>query len=223
MPVKVENQPDISRRFFAGMGVASIGALVYYFGVHQQKNQSIIQNPVAETAPTQVRTVSGKMGKMKLNLFPEGDLASTVVTLNSQKQTIENGDFDAPVGEPLTLVVERPGFVPFRKEFTIQERDLGAANDYTVDVSLEQMAYGLVSISTRPAVADVTIVSIDRQPAENSKPYEFKTPISQEKLPAGNYRVTIKNEFLGVEKVMNLEVKEGKEIVLTDVKLEIKN
>jgi len=223
MPVKVEEKSGLSGRLIAGVGVAGIGALLYYFGMHEQKSNNSIQNPIVDTAQSQMRSISGKMGKLKLNLFPEGDLASTVVTLNSQKLSIENGSVDAPVGEPLTLVVERPGFIPFRKEFTIQEKDLGAMNDYAVDVSLEQMAYGLVSISTRPAVADVTIVNIDRQPAENSKPYEFKTPIHQEKLPAGNYRVTIKNEFLGVEKVMNLEVKEGKEIVLTDVKLEIKN
>ncbi len=125
--------------------------------------------------------------------------------------------------EALTLVVERPGFVPYRKEFTLQESDLGTANEMPMDVNLEAMAYGLFSISTRPAVADVSIVSIDRQPAENSKPLEFKTPVHQEKLPAGNYRVTIRNELLGVEKVMNIVVKEGKEVVLTDVKLEMKN
>jgi serine/threonine protein kinase len=204
------------------VGAAGIGAVIYFAGM-KDTSKSIAPALPVETAQSQSKPFSGKTGKIKLGISPEGDRATTVVTLNSQQQSMDSGFVEAPIGEPLILVVERPGYVPYRKEFTLQESDLGTANEMPMDVSLEAMAYGLFSISTRPAVADVSIVNIDRQPAENSKPMEFKTPVHQEKLPAGNYRVTIRNELLGVEKVMNIVVKEGKEVVLTDVKLEIKN
>ncbi len=161
------------------------------------------------------------MAQLKLQVFPDGDFARTKVTVNSQSFSLEKGFAEIPVGEPLSLVIERPGFVTYRKEFTVQDSDLNESKESLMDVKLEPMVYGILSISTRPSVADVTIVNIDRQPAEATKPIIFKTPLAQEKLQAGNYRITVKNELLGVEKVMTVEIKEGKETVLTDVQLEM--
>lgn len=202
-------------------GVAGVGA-VAFFGYQQFQKPPVAPTQVASQAQP-ATTSSGKVAQLKLHVFPDGDFARTKVTINSQQFSLEKGSAEIPVGEPLSLVVERPGFVTYRKEFTVQETELNEAKESAVEVKLEPMVYGILSISSRPSVADVTIVNIDRQPAETSTPIVFKTPINQEKLQAGNYRITVKNDLLGVEKVMTVEVKEGKETVLTDVQLEMKH
>jgi serine/threonine-protein kinase len=224
IPVEIQSKSGMPGSVKLLAGVAGVGAL-FYFGLIPMPGEKAVktQTPPVEVSQTQAAPSNVKMGKLKLSVLPDGDVAKTTVTMNSQNFSLEKGYIDVPIGEPLVVAVERPGYVMFRKEFTLQDADMGATGESKMDVKLEPMAYGVLSISTRPSVADVTIVNIDRQPAENVKPIAFKTPVNQEKLQAGNYRVTIKNDLLGVEKVMNVVIKEGKEEVLTDVKLEIKN
>ncbi len=45
----------------------------------------------------------------------------------------------------------------------------------------------------------------------------------QEKFSESNYRITVKNEALRVEKVISVEIKEGKEAVFADLELENKD
>ena len=222
-PVEPQKEAGFSGFFKLVVGMAGISAAAF-FGYQQfQKQTEAPSQKLAQVAQPTVPVSSGKSAQLKLHVFPDGDFASTKVTVNSQQFSLEKGFTDVPVGEPLSLVVERPGFVTYRKEFTLQESELNAAKELALEVKLEPMIYGILSISSRPSVADVTIVNIGRQPAEASKPIAFKTPINQEKLQAGNYRITVKNEELGVEKVMTVEIKEGKETVLTDVQLEMKH
>lgn len=225
-PVEAKESGGVPGVVKIAVVAAGVGAAVYFGGFVPEIEK--VLNPerkvaAVETPREPVNPVAGKRGKLRLNLPVDASVAGIVVTVNSQDVPFENGVVEIPIGEPINLNVAQAERVPFTKEFTVQQTELDAKGELKIDVVLEAMSYGLVSISTRPAVADVSIVKIDRQPAENPKPIEFKTPIYQEKIPAGNYRVTIKNELLGVEKVMTVEIKEGKEVVLTDVKLEVKN
>ena len=222
-PVEAPKDSGLGGIFKLVVGVAGVGAAAFYGFQHFQKQPTA--TPAATQAAAQPAAPAAgqaKNAQFKLHVFPDGDYARTKVTVNAQPYDLEKGIAEIPVGEPLSLVVERPGFVPFRKEFTIQATDLNEAKESALDVKLEPMVYGILSISSRPSIADVTIVNIDRQPAETARPQIFKTPINQEKLQAGNYRITMKNELLGVEKTMTVEIKEGREAVLTDVQLETK-
>jgi serine/threonine protein kinase len=221
-PVEAPKDSNAGGLFKLIAGVAGIG-VVAFFGYQQYQKKPEVSSAVSTQSAQPMNNHHGKMAQLKLQVFPDGDFARTKVTINSQQYSLEKGFAEIPVGEPLSLVVERPGFVTYRKEFTVQDTELNEARESAVEVKLEPMVYGILSISSRPSVADVTIVNIDRQPAETSAPIVFKTPINQEKLQAGNYRIMVKNELLGVEKVMTVEIKEGKETVLTDVQLEMKN
>jgi serine/threonine protein kinase len=227
IPVESKSESGIPGVVKLAIGAAGIGALVYFAEIpipglktteKQDRNVAAV-----DSAKIPARPFTGKTGKLKLNVLPEGDFSNTTVSVNGQEYGLENGEIEVPVGEPLVLEVVRSGSVPYRKEFTVQEADLGATREMKMDVTLEAMSYGLITISTRPSVADVIIVDLDQQASGSSKPMEFKAPLSQEKIPAGNYRVTVKNELLGVEKVMNVVIQDGKEVVLTDIKLEVKN
>jgi serine/threonine protein kinase len=209
------------------IGVAGLGA-VAYFGNQYYTNKisgevQQLERKVAQTqGQNQISNPNQKSAQLKIRIFPDGDFARTRVLINSQPFDLEKGVSEVPVGEPLSLVVERQGFVTYRKEFTLQEGELNSQRESSLDVKLEPMVYGLFSLSTRPSMADVTIINLDRASSDHSKPMIFKTPISQEKLQAGNYRLIIQNELLGVEKTLNVTIRNGKEVVMTDVQLELK-
>jgi hypothetical protein len=183
-------------------------------------SRSLANTPVAAVQP-QNSNPQTKNVRMKLRFFPDGNLSKTRATLNSAHIDVNEGHVFVGLGEPLEFVVDRPGFVTFRKEFTVKETDLVDGKDYVLDVKLEPMVYGTLTLSTVPDLADVTIVSLDQGSSGNSqKSVILKTPIYQEKLPVGNYRVIIRNDLLNVEKTFQIEVKQGDRIVKNGIPLE---
>ena len=204
---------------FKGMiAFAALGALaffVYPYFQTKKADESYAQRTLATNA---------KQIALKFRFFPDGDLSKTKVTVNSQPIDLNSNKIDVPMGELIEVSVERSGFISYRKEFTIKESEAGDAKEWNLDVKLEPMVYGTITLSTKPALADVTIVSLDqRSPASSARPLVLKTPIYREKLPAGSYKVIIKNEVLGVEKTFQVEIKEGKEENFLDLQLDAKS
>jgi hypothetical protein len=175
---------------------------------------------------TGVKTLFGnsKQVSLKLHLFPADEISKTRVTVNSQIYDLNQGAMDVPVGEPLEVIVERPGFITFRKEFTLRAEEIQNAKEWGFDVKLDPMIYGTLSISTRPAVADVRIINMDQGSRGVAQaPLSLKTPVYQERLPSGHYKVVVQNELLNVEKSFQVEIHEGREAVFSDVQLETKH
>ena len=212
--------------FKAMMAVAAIGGIVFYGYPFLKAANTLPGNSTADRAPSEAKPaiVNGKTVALKFRVFPDGDISKTKVTVNAQPVDLASNQIDVPVGDLVEVVVERTGFVGFRKEFTIKEAELGDAKEWNLDVKLEPMVYGTITLSTKPALADVVIVSLDqRSPASSIKPLVLKTPIYREKLPAGNYKIMIKNEVLGIEKTIQVEIKEGKEENFPDLQLDAKS
>ena len=174
---------------------------------------------------------SGQPGKqitLKINLFPDGDLGNTRITVNAQPIDTAQRKALVPMGELIELRVDRPGYASFRQEFSIKEADVGTAQEWAKDVKLEPMKYGKFSLDSVPSFADVKIVRIDqegRSPSSKEPANEtlaLKTPFIGEKLPAGNYRVIIENKALGMEKDFTVKIEEGKEVRPSDIRLDVK-
>jgi len=206
-------------------GVIAAGSL-WFKGQFLERKDSV--EPSRGLANTSAPSTSGassganaKTAKIHFRFFPDGNLSKTRATLNSNPIDLVQGSAPVTLGEPLEVVVDRPGFVTYRKEFTVKEADLIDGKEYPLDIKLEPMVYGTFTLSTVPDLADVTIVSLDQGSSGNlQKAVILKTPIYQEKLPVGNYRVIIRNDLLNVEKTFQIEVKEGDRIVKTGVPLE---
>jgi serine/threonine protein kinase len=195
-----------------------------YYAYHQMAHPTTPDSVTATnqtTAPVNP-AASGKLAQLRLHLFPDGDLSHTHVTVNSAPYDLNQGTSPISMNDLVALVIERPGFVTFRKEFTIKDADLGGdGHDYNLNVKLEPMVYGTFTLSTQPEVADVTIISLDQGTSgESQNPVVLKSPIYQEKLPVGHYKVVVKNSVLNVEKVFQIEVKEGDRIVQNSIPLE---
>jgi serine/threonine protein kinase len=210
--------------FFKGLMALSILGAGGFFGYQhfidkasKEERSLASQSSIVKTLPTSGKTVS-----MQIRLFPDGDFSKTRVTVNSQPVDMTQGTIDVPVNDLLDVTVSRDGFETYRKEFTIKNEEV-QAGQFGLDIKLVPMVYGRLSISTSPAVANVTIINLDQgtKGVSQSIP-SLQTPITQEKLPAGHYRVEIRNS-LGQEKSFQVEIKEGHDSVFTDVALEMKN
>ncbi len=218
-----------SNGIFAGiLKLAVAGAVMaagglWFKGQFLQKNDPAgPSRSVATSVPVNpVVNPQGKSARIKLRFFPDGNLSRTRATITSQPVDLAGGEFPVTVGDPLELVVDRPGFVTYRKEFTVKDTDLVDGKDFNLDVKLEPMVYGTLTLSTVPDLADVTIVSLDQGASGNlQKSVILKTPIYREKLPVGHYRVIIRNDLLNVEKTFQIEVKQGDVIVKNGIPLE---
>ncbi len=155
----------------------------------------------------------GTAVQLRLRLIPDGDLSSVRATLNGTAIDLYRGMIDVIAEEPLELVVERPGFVTYRKQFSIKTSEIDSSGEHLLEVRLDPMEYGTFSLSTVPAIADVTITSLDPSAGGDSGKIELKAPVESQKLTAGRYRVMIRNDILGVEKSFLLEIRKGDHVI----------
>jgi len=202
----------------AGLGAAGFfGYQHFMVNAPKPEDRTLASQQEVKPLPSNAHMVT-----MRIRLFPDGDLSKTRATVNSQPVDLLRGTIAVPVDELLDVSVSRDGFESYRKEFTIKEDDV-SGQEYDLDVKLVPMVYGRLSLSTSPAVATVTIVNLDQGVKNTTRNIStLQTPITQEKLPAGHYRVEIRNS-LGQEKTLQIEIKEGQDVVLPDVQLEMKN
>jgi serine/threonine-protein kinase len=225
-PVHVEQSSSFLGSFFKSAIVLAVIGVAGFYGYENyfKPPGELVRDPAAATSSGSLSSSgSAKIAaaKVRIRLFPDGNLSTVRAVLNSSPVDLSQGTVPVGVGEPLELVVERPGFVTFRKEFTIKDSDLNEAKEYSLDVKLEPMVYGTFTLSTVPELADVTIVNLDQGSSGNTqKSVVLKTPVYQEKLPVGHYKVLIKNELLGVEKSFQIEIKEGDRVVKNGIALE---
>ena len=205
-------------KFLTLTGMAA-GAFYFYNTQFLVRKDPELERSPATQAPSAAPVQASKGAMMRVRIFPDGNLSKTRVLLNSNPVDLAQGA-QAPIGEPLELVVDRPGFVSYRKEFTIKDSDLQENREYPVDVKLEPMVYGTFTLSTVPELADVKIVSLDQGAGGVQRAVVLKTPVYQEKLAVGRYKVLVKNEILNVERVFQIEVNEGDRIVKSGITLE---
>ncbi len=204
------------------LGGAAMLAIAGFFAFEQlnpvdRKPDSV---SIEDPTPTVQNPFTSK-ASFRVRIFPDGDLSKTRISVNSAPFDLNKGFIKLNIDEPVELVIERQGFVTYRKEFTVKQGDLSPSREFVMDVKLDPMVYGTFTLSTQPEIADVSIVNLDQGTSGNSsKPLLLKTPVYQEKLPVGHYRVTVRNETLNVEKSFQIEVKEGDRLVKNGVALE---
>jgi serine/threonine protein kinase len=161
---------------------------------------------------------------LKLNIGPPLDAQGATVYMNGQLIGDPRMPIAAPVDEVIELVIERPGYKTYSKrDLLITSVSLGTSPDWTLDVPMEPVRYGYMTIRTTPSSdAYITIRDASR-PAGTEKPIIKRTPFENEKFPVGTYKVQLINDTLGMEKtVESISVSEGKGVTI-DERLEIKN
>jgi hypothetical protein len=149
---------------------------------------------------------------LKLNLSPGGGSPSLVI--NGKTIDPSHPSLLVPLDEPLELSIERTGYKSFRSEFVLQTSQVAGLKEWMMEIQLEPLQFGFLTIHTTPS-ANATILL-------DGVPWTKKTPIENEKFPAGDYSIRLTNEVLGMEKTISVSIQEGKSVNI-DERLEIKN
>ena len=172
-----------------------------------ERSTASIEDPMDQ--PTQA---ASRMIKLKINLTPAG--GNPTLKLNGQKLDPRSPMALVSTDAPLELVVERPGYRSFRREFVVDSVQVGSLQEWDMDVALNPVNFGFLTLHTTPS-AEVTIM-ID------GAPWVRRTPLENEKLPVGIYQVKLRNDIVGLEKNLTVQIKDGK-VVNLDTRLEIKD
>ncbi len=151
---------------------------------------------------------------LKLNLTPGG--GSPIISINGK--AIDGGGLSTYVNldSPLELTVERSGFKTFKREFVLEANKVKGLQEWLLDIQLEPLKFGYLTLITTPS-AEATIPLED-----GGAPWKRDTPIQNEMFPVGNYTIHLVNKVLGMEKTINVTIKEGARETREE-KLDVKN
>jgi hypothetical protein len=142
------------------------------------------------------------------------------IVVNGQSVDASNPVLSVPLDQPLELSITRDQFTPISREFVIQSGQVTGLSEWRMDVEMDPLAFGFISIKSTPS-ADAVIQPLSRNPASQGQTFTLKTPIENEKFPAGTYNIRLVNSILGMEKTVTVKVEEGQSIRVNE-RLEIK-
>ncbi len=215
------------------LAAAAVGAIVFapQFGIHFPSLRSLGVRVPGTGAVEQASPHGGEPQRSTaaVNSKSEGGFARTSIPMRVSVSPLggqvrigvsgkpvpaENPVVEVKLDEPLELSVERPGFVPVRREFYIDSKRVSDLKEYLVEVQLEPVSFGYLSVRTTPT-ADVVIQIEDML-------WVRRSPFEREKLPTGRYTMKLINSILGMEKIVQIHIEEGK-VINIDERLEVKN
>lgn len=156
------------------------------------------------------RTPASKV-KLKINLIPGG--GGSRILINGQPLSSAAPIALVPMDAPLDLTIEKTGYKTFRREFVLTSSQLAGQNEWPMDIILEPLQFGYLTIHTTPS-ADV-ILSMSGQI------WNRKTPLENEKFPIGTYQARLVNADLGMEKTVTFSIAQNK-VIKIDERLEVR-
>ena len=180
----------------------------HFIGPTPASNPTPTPAPIRTSAPVNLE----KTILLKSNIQPPG--GDPVVLINEKQVDAANPAATIKLDAPVTISVERRGYKPVHNEFYVEAAAVVGRRELSRDILMEPVRFGFLTLHSTPN-ADAKIM-ID------GKDNPYKTPMEAVKLPAGAYTVRLRNEVLGMETSVTVNIEEGKSIV-RDVKLEIKN
>jgi serine/threonine protein kinase len=181
-----------------------------------------VRNP-AQTEPVKPVTpemnapvedpVSVKKARVKFNIFPSS--SDAVVTLNGRRWMEGQPLPEVSVDAPLDLLVEKPGFVPFKGEFKIDLSSLDIEGKFEKEVILAPLPmrepaaiqvkddnFGFLSVFSTPS-AEVTIYVNDKPVGVRNSPFQ------KIKVPAGRIKLYLYNSTTDVESQAEFSLEKG--------------
>lgn len=148
---------------------------------------------------------------VRLNIIPPG--SKMTIALNGQPLNVDDPVLTVPLNTPLELIIKRDGYRDLNREFFVEAGQIKGMTEYVMEVQLDPLQSGYLSIHTTPSADAIILV--------DGKKWVKRTPFEREKVPVGTYTIRLVNELLGMEKSSTATIGEGK-VVSIDERLEIK-
>jgi serine/threonine protein kinase len=139
---------------------------------------------------------------LRLHVQPAGE--GSTVTVNGTLLNRDQPVIQVELGALLEVDVQKNGFEHFSSQLEIQPSQAQGLKEWVMEVVLNPLNPSRLTLQTTP--------SADALLEHNGLTWIFKTPISDQKLPAGEYKVTLTNELLGLKKVMTLNLEPNKQL-----------
>lgn len=181
----------------------------------------VVVNPVAEIPAGDSDDKDKRHVALRIQVTPA--VEGLKITLGDKSVDPANPMVKVKLDQPLELHVEKSGFKSVHREFVVRASDVGEMSEWLVEVPLEPLRFGFVTIRTVPS-ADANIFPTDpntRTVASEAKPWAvLKTPIDNQKLPIGVYQVRLENKVLGMGKTITLQVEENR-VTQIDAQLQV--
>ena len=168
----------------------------------------------APAAPPVARAVAQAPKGIKVVLNVLGSDASAKILIAGNPVDPNAPEAVVPFDTALEISIERPNYKPFKKQFVLESTQLKDNPQYVMDVRLEPVKFGTVSIKSTPS-AEATIIA-----AAGGKSYAVQTPVGDLMLEPGTYSIQLLNSVLGMSKSVKVVVVEGKSVNLEE-KLDI--
>ncbi len=168
--------------------------------------------PTAPNAPTipKVTMRLSIVGKDRVPVSPTG----LSILVNNQPVPAENPVVNVPLDSPLILIIDNPRYRRFEREFRVSRSEVNG-KEYSMQIELEPIKFGKLTIRTYPSAAFATIRGEGRT-------WEKETPLEDMDIPIGRYEVRLRSLVYDEKTIRDVRVEEGR---LTKVveQLEIKN
>jgi hypothetical protein len=173
--------------------------------------------PVTPTSPPVAGDTGGpkpasiKTINLYINVKPaRSDLPLTLM-VNDKAVDLDTMTIPVELDKPVTIVASRPGFRVVKRETMYEAKSYAKYKEVGEDIVMDPIRYGLLTLHTSPAALALTNI--------DGKIWSKQTPFDDEKLPVGNYTILLRNDGLGWEKSIQVQIKEGKHVLLDNVKL----
>ncbi|MFZ9595629.1 MAG: serine/threonine protein kinase [Bdellovibrionia bacterium] len=137
--------------------------------------------------------------QLKLNILPK--LSQTRIVLNQSVVDPNYPVIQVPLDTPLELSIDAPGHLPYRHTFSLESRQLYGLREWPMEINLESGHSGILTIHSVPSADAIIQMS--------GSTWKRRTPVENEKFPAGVYQLQLINEVLGMEKVVRISIQEG--------------
>lgn len=215
----VSKPPRSYRSFFLMIVAAGVAAVFFAPDLFRLSNiQMKAQNASVERSSEDVEAVSSDANSilLRLNILPKAG-APAEIEVSGVRVDPFNSIVRVPLDRTLELKIKRSQYQNFQREFVLSSSQVSGLDEWGMDVELDPLQFGYVSIATTPsAEARITPVDLQGRNPSGESAWSFQTPFEREKFPAGKYRVELVNETLQMHKTVFIEVQDGKSIVVNE-------
>ncbi len=170
--------------------------------------QEPVTQPIRSVSSGEVVANQSSEGKIALKLTWQPIGRDTKVTLNGAAVDAASATVVVSLDTPLNIVAERVGYKRKEIDFVIQKNQIGQSKEWPYEIQLEPEKQGFLSIRSSPS-ADIRIQI-------GNDEFIKKTPIENERVPAGHAVIVFENNLLQMGKKVQVDVQESKTVVVDE-------
>tara|TARA_Y100000590_G_scaffold469940_1_gene660822 strand:+ start:8893 stop:10887 length:1995 start_codon:yes stop_codon:yes gene_type:complete len=177
------------------------------------------QTPVVDESSLVEDVGSVESGTIVLKLNEKTFVRNVTYKVDGKVIPSQSLQMRVPLDRSLKLTAESANTHPFEREFVITSSQAQNKKVWPMDVELEHIHYGFLTIYSTPS-ADAYIFPLDQDSGQKIK-WVVQTPLENLKFPVGKYEIKLVNSILDMEKVVTIQMRDQRSVKVKE-QLELK-